>query len=300
MAYHSFSTLKPMTTNQSPAASLLTAIALMIASFVFLYHSAIVKLVHDWIADDNYSHAFFILPISIFFVWEKRKILANTRPQPHWFGLILIVMSIAGLLVGILGSELFTTRITILGVIAGAVLYILGWQHLKILLFPILFLLLMIPIPAIIFNQITFPLQLLASRFGELSLSMIGIPVLREGNIIQLADMSLEVVEACSGIRSLISMLTLGIVYGWFTDRRIGIRVILAIATIPIAILANGFRVAATGIAAHYYGPQVAQGELHLASGWFIFVIAFLMLFALHRFMRLFAPDSGRKAQSFV
>jgi exosortase len=148
----------------------------------------------------------------------------------------------------------------------------------------------MIPIPAIIFNQIAFPLQLLASRFGEVSLTACQIPVLREGNVINLANTSLEVAEACSGIRSLISLLTLGIVYGYFADSRVWVRVILALGTIPIAIAANGIRVAGTGIAAHYYGPEAAQGFFHTFSGWIIFVAAFIMMFIFYRVIALIAP----------
>ena len=178
-----------------------------------------------------------------------------------------------------------------LGTIAGALLFTYGWNHLKILFFPIAFLLLMIPIPAIIFNQIAFPLQLFASRFGEMALTVLQVPVLREGNVIRLANTSLEVAEACSGIRSLISLLTLGIVYGYFIDSRIWIRLLLAIGTIPIAIAANGIRVAGTGIAAHYYGPEAAQGFFHSFSGWIIFIVAFIMMFSLHRIIALIAPE---------
>ena len=171
------------------------------------------------------------------------------------------------LLAGILGSELFLTRISILGTIAGITLFLFGWNHLRILLLPIAFLLLMIPIPAIIFNQIAFPLQLLASRFGEMALMASQIPVLREGNVIHLANTSLEVAEACSGIRSLISLLTLGIVYGYFTDSRMWVRIALAVGTIPIAIAANGIRVAGTGIAAHFYGAGGGAGVLSQLFG---------------------------------
>jgi len=132
----------------------------------------------------------------------------------------------------------------------------------------------MIPLPALIFNQVAFPLQLLASRAGEMALSVLHIPVLREGNVIVLAHTTLEVAEACSGIRSLVSLLTLGIVYGYFIDPRGPVRVAVALSTVPVAVVANGLRVAGTGIAAHYYGPQAAQGFLHSFSGWMVFVVA--------------------------
>lgn len=283
---------------KKPGLGILAATAILLFSFIVLYRTVIVKLVHDWATDDNYSHAFFIIPIALYFVWSRRDRLARISPAPNYLGLIVILLSIATLLVGILGSELFLTRISIIGIVAGAVLYILGRQHLKSLAFPILFLLLMIPIPAIIFNQITFPLQLIASRIGELSLAILGVPVLREGNIIQLPNISLEVVEACSGIRSLISMLTLGLLFGYFADKRIGVRTALCLTTVPIAILTNGFRVAITGVAAHYYNPKVAEGFFHAFSGWLIFIMAFILLYLLHRLLRFFFPAANEIAGS--
>jgi exosortase len=279
--------------NSMPRMNRLAAAAVLLASFAILYRDVILKLVNDWAVDDNYSHGFLIVPIALFFVWERRARLAIAKPQPSLIGVFVILGSLATLLAGMLGSELFLTRISMLGIIAGALLFIYGWQHLKILAFPILFLLLMIPIPAIIFNQIAFPLQLLASRFGETVLTALAIPVLREGNVIQLANTTLEVAEACSGIRSLISLLTLGIVYGYFMESRIWVRFGLAFATIPVAILANGLRVAGSGVMAHYYGPEAAEGFLHTFSGWLIFLVAFAMLFLVHRIFRLFAPASG-------
>jgi exosortase len=264
-------------------------------SFAVLYHHVIVKLVHDWYTDENYSHGFLIVPIALFFLWERRAKLKEAEIKSNLLGLIVVLGSVAFLLAGILGSELFLTRISMLGTIAGTVLFLCGWNYLKILMLPICFLILMIPIPAIIFNQIAFPLQLLASRFGELALMAWQIPVLREGNVINLANTSLEVAEACSGIRSLISLLTLGIVYGYFTDSRNWVRIILAIGTIPIAIAANGIRVAGTGIAAHHYGPEAAQGFFHSFSGWIIFIAAFIMMFILYRVIALIAPAHGKK-----
>jgi exosortase len=199
---------------------------------------------------------------------------------------------------GILGAELFLTRISIIGVLAGSVLFLFGWRHLRILAFPIAFLLLMVPLPAIVFNQIAFPLQLLASRVGEASLSTVGIPVLREGNVMIMANTTLEVAEACSGIRSLISLLTLGIVYGYFVDPRGWARAFLSLATIPIAVIANGARVAGTGIAAHVYGPEAAEGFFHEFSGWLVFVFAFSLLFLLQRVLHWISPPSRTEPET--
>lgn len=254
-------------------------VALVLGGFVALYHHVIVKLVHDWETDGNYSHGFLIAPIALYLGWERRDLLRGLDRRPSSIGFALVLASIAVLAAGTLGAELFLTRISILGLIAGVVVFLFGWQHLRVLAFPIAFLILMIPLPALIFNQIAFPLQLLASRAGEAALTALGIPVLREGNVIVLAHTTLEVAEACSGIRSLVSLITLGIVYGYFTDSRTSVRVLIALSTIPVAIVANGLRVAGTGIAAQVYGPEAAEGFFHEFSGWVVFVVAFSAVF---------------------
>jgi exosortase len=269
-----------------------TSVFAALAAFLLCYWPVIRKLVYDWGHDDNYSHGFLIVPLALYFGWERRARLAATPRRPNALGLVVIVGSLGLLVAGTLGAELFLTRISIIGLIAGSILFVAGPQFLQVLAFPLAFLLLMVPVPAIIFNQIAFPLQLLASRFGETTLQLLSIPVLREGNIIELANTKLEVAEACSGIRSLISLLTLGIVYGYFTDRRPLVRLVIALSTIPIAIVANGLRVAGTGVAAHYYGPEVAEGFFHTFSGWLVFVAAFALMFLLARLIERITPRS--------
>jgi len=269
------------------------SIALSVAAFAFLYRAVIAKLVYDWINDGNYSHGFLIVPVAAYLVWERRKKLTATPIAPSIFGLVLLAGSLATLTAGILGAELFLSRVSMIGVVAGTVLFTTGWRYLRVLMFPLAFLLLMIPIPAIIFNEIAFPLQLLASRGAEVTLSTAHIPVLREGNIIVLANTTLEVAEACSGIRSLISLVTLAIIYGYFTDDRIWARVALTLAAVPVAVAANAARVAGTGVAAHYYGPEAAEGFFHTFSGWILFVVAFVMLFAIQKLLSTWHP-AGR------
>ncbi len=280
--------------------SSVVALALIALGFAALYRDVVAKLVRDWSQDDNYSHGFLIVPIALYFAWERRDRLIAAPYKPSLIGLGIVILSVITLAAGELGAELFLTRVSILGVIGGSILFVLGWEHLRILFLPVAFLLLMIPIPAIIFNQIAFPLQLLASRFGETTLSVMQIPVLREGNVITLANTQLEVAEACSGIRSLISLLTLGIVYGYFMHPSVWVRTLLALATIPVAILANGFRVAGTRIAAHYYGPEAAEGFFHTFSGWLVFLAAFAMLFVMHRLIAWWAPPPPRTAVKSV
>src|SRR6185295_17060312 len=250
---------------------------------VWLYAHVFWKLAHDWANDGNYSHGFLILPLAGYFAWERRRWLRMQPLRPSNAGLAVIAASLTVMIAGTLGAELFLARISMVGVLAGSVLFVGGWRYLRTLAFPLAFLLLMIPIPAIVFNQIAFPLQLLASQFGTVLLGAAGIPVLREGNVIVLARTSLEVAEACSGIRSLISLLTLGIVLGYFTDHRLWARVTIALMTIPIAIVTNGLRVAGTGIAARYYGAAAAEGFFHSFSGWLLFIAALGLLTAVQR-----------------
>ncbi len=271
-------------------AKVITAAALGASAFWWLYAPVLSKLVHDWWTDGNYSHGFLIIPIAAYLAWERRLPLMRAALRPTSIGLFVIIASLLVMVAGTLGAELFLTRVSMLGVLAGIVLFAGGWTHVRILAFPLGFLLLMIPIPAIIFNQIAFPLQLLASRFGTAVLSFAGIPVLREGNVIVLAKTSLEVAEACSGIRSLISLLTLGIVVGYFSDRRVWVRTALALGTIPIAIFTNGVRVAGTGVAAQYFGAEAAEGFLHAFSGWLMFIVALLIVFGVQRILNALRP----------
>jgi exosortase len=265
--------------------------ALLVAGgLALVYWHVAVKLVSDWYHDDNYSHGFLIVPLALYFVWERREKLRNIPVAPSAFGLVVVVGSVAVLIAGILGSELFLTRISILGTLVGILLFLGGWGFLRALAFPLAFLVLMIPIPAIIFNRIAFPLQLLASQFGESAMGLANVPVLREGNVLILANTTLEVAEACSGIRSLVSLLTLAIVLGYFSDPRGWVRTLVAVSSIPVAIVTNGVRVAGTGIAAHQFGAAAAEGFFHEFSGWLVFVSAFVLMLAVQRAIVRLAP----------
>ena len=267
--------------------------ALLVAGgFGLLYWQVGLKLVSDWYHDDNYSHGFLIVPLALYFVWERREKLRKIPVTPSALGLVVVLGSVVVLIAGILGSELFLTRISILGTVVGVILFLFGWAHLRALAFPVSFLLLMIPIPAILFNQIAFPLQLLASQFGESAMGLANVPVLREGNVLILANTTLEVAEACSGIRSLVSLLTLAIVFGYFSDPRGWVRTLLTLSAIPVAIVTNGFRVAGTGIAAHRFGAAAAEGFFHEFSGWLVFVSAFMLMLAVQRAIVRLAPAS--------
>ena len=264
------------------------SIALVLSAAVLaLYSGVLVALARQWATDDNYSHGFFVFPLALFFAWERRSALRTAVRRPSVAGLLVIACSLILLLAGRLGAELFLTRVSLIGLLAGIVLYVWGREHLRVLAFPIAFLLLMVPLPAILFNKIALPLQLLASRVGETAIAAAGIPVVREGNVLQLPTRDLEVAEACSGIRSLVSLLMLGIVLGYFTERRTGARVIIALAAVPIAIAANAARVAGTGLASELVSPAAAEGFFHAFSGWLMFVVAFAGLLFVQRLMAL-------------
>ena len=261
--------------------------AVLVVLIGWLYSSIVYHLIGQWWQDPNFSHGFFVPLFSAFVVCQDSSRLARLPVIPSSWGLLIVACALFVLIVGVMGAELFLSRISLLILIAGLVVYFLGWNYFRTMLFPWAFLILMIPIPAIIFNQITFPLQLLASKVAALVLPLLGVPVLREGNVISLPAMVLEVAEACSGIRSLLSLTTLAIIYGYLMETRNSVRIGLALASLPIAVAANSLRIVGTGLLVQYWDPEKAEGFFHLFSGWLIFVISLLMLFLFHRVLRL-------------
>lgn len=252
----------------------------------WLYFPVLTHLVGQWWNDPNFSHGFFVPAFSLYVLWKDRERIARTPVRPAWWGAVIFVVGLATLVVGKLGAELFLSRTSLLLLLAGAAIFFRGWQFFRAVLFPWAFLAFMVPIPAIIFNQVTFPLQILASKAAAHALPWLGVPVFREGNIINLPAMPLEVAEACSGIRSLLSLATLAIIYGYTMERSIWIRVVLALSALPIAVAANSLRIVGTGLLVQYWDPEKAEGFFHAFSGWLIFVVSLAMLFALHQILR--------------
>ena len=243
-----------------------------------LYYKILYSLGTQWYADPDYSHGFLVPLLSGYFVWERRERLRSLPVAPSPWGIILLGGGLLMLLIGSAGAELYMQRTSIIVVIAGLVLLMLGREFLRVLLFPIAFLFFMVPLPAIIVNAVAFPLQLFAAKTATFCLYNFGIPVLREGNVIVLAGTTLEVAEACSGIRSLQALLALGTVYAYFTQHVMWKRWTLVLLSIQIAIAANAFRVTGTGVLTHYWGVEAAQGFYHTFEGWLIFVVAFALL----------------------
>lgn len=260
-----------------------------------LYGGVLARLVEDWLHDPDYSHGFLVPLFSAFLIWRNRQALRRLPLRPSLWGLAGIALSLAVLVVGKLGAELFLQRSSFVLLLAAVVVCFLGWRWLRALLFPLAFLFLMIPIPAILYDQISLPLQFHASRLASWLLALAGVPVLREGNIIQLPTMTLEVAEACSGIRSLISLVALAIIYGYFMEPRVWRRVVLVLAAVPIAVIANAVRIMGTGLLVEYWSPEAGTGFFHAFSGWLIFVLALCLLFLFHAAIS-FRSSRGRHA----
>ena len=295
------STIWPMRTRTlsglRPGGAAVAAATPLLLAFAWLYADVIPPLVRQWAADPDYSHGFFVVPLAVFFAWERRAALTALPLRPHVAGLAVLLVSLGLFIAGRYGSELFLTRVSMVGVLAGLILFLVGPEHLRRLVLPIAFLLFMIPLPAIVFNYVAFPLQLLASRLGALVISAAGVPVLREGNVLLLPGRSLEVAEACSGIRSLLSLLMLAIVLGYFTEKRAGPRAAIAIAAVPIAVIANAVRVAGTGLASYWISPDAAEGFFHSFSGWLMFVVSLTGLLVVHRGFELARSRAMRVAR---
>src|SRR5258708_1508281 len=258
-----------------------------------VYWGVLSRLFTQWMHDKNFQHGIFVPAFSLFVLWKTRKQFQNVAPAPSWSGLPLIVLGLFLLILGDFGAELFLARVSMLGCLAGLMVLFHGWALFRAVLLPWAFLILMIPIPVIVFQKVTFPLQILASKLASAVLPLLGVVVHREGNVIELAAMKLEVVAACSGIRSLLSLLTLSIISGYLIVDRKWVLVVMAIASVPIAVVANRFRIVGTGVLVQYWDPDKAEGFFHLCEGWLIFVVSLIMLFVLHSLIVRFWKKPG-------
>ncbi len=251
----------------------------VVLAFVVVYFRILNGLYLDWSNDPNYSHGFLVPFISAYFIWQQRERLQQLSAKPANSGLVLIAFSLFVLMVGIAAQEYFTRRASMVFLLAGIVLFLLGWQWLKSLALPIAFLFFMIPLPYIIYDAMAFPLKLFVAKFSVLALKLMGVVVLREGNIIMFPNTVLEVADACSGLRSLMSLLALGVALAVLTQKRKIAMILLIVLTVPIAVVTNMFRVIGTGYLAQYYGTAAAEGFFHEFAGMGVFLLAMVLLF---------------------
>jgi exosortase len=246
-----------------------------------VYHSIVYEMILDWKRDDNYSHGFLVPFIAVYLAYMRKEDLLAAVVRPCNAGLAVVAMGLGVLFLGWLATEYFTMRSSLVIIMAGSVLYLLGWEVFKILLAPLCYLLLMVPIPYIIYDAAAFPLKLLVTKVSVLSMKALGIVVWQEGNILMFPNIILEVADACSGLRSIMSLLALGAAYAFVLHTKTRDRVILILSTLPIAVFTNCLRVIATGILAQYYGSAAAEGFFHEFAGLFVFGAAVVMFVAL-------------------
>jgi len=272
----------------------LASLWILIGLAVLVYAPILGNMVSQWSTDQDYSHGFLILPLALWFAWERVPKLRRVEFSGSWLGVIPLAMGTLTLLIGRMGIEVMNMRISFVFVVIGLVMLLLGLQAFRILAFPLLFLFLMVPLPRSIVNIVAFPLQLYATDFAVKVLYLFEVPALREGNIIHLANTQLFVAEACSGLRSLTALITLGVIFAYFFRKSTVERVIIVLSAIPIAILVNAFRVALTGGLTHYLGREAASGWIHQTEGLFTFGVAFLLLLLEAWLLSLFWPRSWR------
>lgn len=270
------------------------AIAWFTALILGVYFLTIRHLVGVWLNDEDMGHGFFVPLVSGYIIWQRRDHLLAMNFKPAWWGLGVIALGMAESYIGTLGAEQFMQASAILVTLVGVLLTFGGVPLVRELAFPLILLPFMIPLPALIYNKITFPLQLFASWVAENVLNAIDIPTIRDGNVLELpTGGKLNVAEACSGIRSLLSLTFLALVYGHFFEKRVSIRVVLLLATVPIAILANAGRVTLTGILAEKVDPSMAHGTYHTIEGFLVFVVAIALLIGLHSILNRFMKSKS-------
>ena len=264
------------------------ALLFLSALVLTLYGRVLVGMAQQWWGDPNYGHGFLVPVFAAYILWRERTLRRDVPIRASNWGLPIMLFAIVLLILGTLGSEHFTARISLLFLMSGIIVFLVGWRTLRSVAFPVGFLVLMIPLPAIIYYQLTFPLQLLASRLGASGLVALGVPALREGNLLILPNITLEVVEACSGVRSLLSLLTAVVGYVYLAESSTWKRCALVGATIPIVILSNGFRLVATGLLSFFFGPEADAGLVHAGIGLAFFVFAALSVLLVHALLRRF------------
>ena len=253
----------------------------MTAFLAVLYAPIVPDMVKDWYNDDNYSHGFMVPLIAGYFLYMKRRELLDAEVAPTWVGFLVILAGLAQLLLAWVGVEYFNMRASLVVIVSGIVLFIFGREAFRICRFSLFYLFLMIPIPYIIYDAIAFPLKLFVTKVSVMFLQLLGVIVLQEGNIIMFPSTTLEVADACSGIRSLMSLIALSVAYAYFLKISTLKRWIIIVSAVPIAIATNAIRVIITGILAQWWGAKAAEGFFHEFAGLAVFALALAMLVGL-------------------
>jgi exosortase len=267
------------------------ALALFLAALTQIYWPVLTGLVRQWLTDADAAHALICVPLAAAFAISRRDELRRTIARPRAAGLALAAGALGLLLLGRLGAELFLTRFSLVAFLAASVVFLSGWRHLRILAFPFALLLLSVPIPSVLVAQVTLPLQLFASAGAESSLQAMSIPVFRDGNILVLPNATLQVAEACSGIRSLVSLVALSLVIARTTEHRAWARALIVLSAAPVAVLVNGLRVTTTAAGTYWYGLAATEGFVHELVGVAMFIIALALVMSCGRGIARLRPE---------
>jgi exosortase A len=256
-------------------------LAVLLGSFVLAFFPVWKTLIETWANSEEYSHGFFIVPLCVYIVWREKEALAQVTMMPANWGLGLAILSLLIYLFAYLAEIATLASLSMILFVSAAVVYFYGFRMLWELSFPTFMLLFMIPVPGQVYAELTIPLQLFVSKVSVWFAAMTGIPVFREGNVIHLPDRTLEVVQACSGLRSMISLLTLSAVFGYLTLKSNLFRAALFVSGVPISVLVNVVRVIVLIFVSYYFGYDLTTGSVHTLFGLLIFALALLLLAAL-------------------
>ena len=264
------------------------AVAGVLIAGGWLYGSTLKGLGAEWASSPDSSYGLVLLVVALSVLFRRRRAMAEAASSTSspLIGTVLLAGGVFLYIIGTFGAEIFLTRASAVFVAAGALQWLVGSRALRIALAPLTFLLIAIPLPALIVNAVTLPLQLVASRIAETSLMTAGFPVYRDGNLLMLPSVTLEVADACSGLRSLVSLLAIGALVAWADHRSIARRAAIVASAVPIAIVMNGLRIAATGAACELWSPRAAAGGWHTFAGWITFVVSVAVLMALSTIVR--------------
>ncbi len=254
------------------------SIGLIAGCFLLIFYPEITGLIKAWSRSDEYSHGFLIFPISLYIIWSKKEVLSKIPIQGSSSAIVFILIPLLLYIVAKYANILTLAPIAMVFLLFGIIIFLFGYQMFKELLFPLFFLFLMIPIPSQIYSALTIPLQLFVTKVSVGLAGAINIPIFREGNVIHMADRMLQVVQACSGLRSMISLLTLSLIFGYFAFRSNTLRVILFINGIPVAIFVNIIRVLIMIMAFHYFDFDLTEGSVHTVFGMIIFGLALISI----------------------
>ncbi|MDW7774277.1 MAG: exosortase/archaeosortase family protein [Desulfobulbaceae bacterium] len=269
--------MKLLSTEELKFSPAFTAAALFAAWFI-LFIPVSRDLWHTWLNDENNSHGILVPLICLYFIWRKKEDLQAVPYSSSWWGGLVLGISLLIYVVSFAGDLAFVARLMMVASLMGLIIYNYGKDFFKVVIFPVSFLVFMIPIPASVIQLISLPLKFFATTISAAVIRMFSIPVLQEGNMLYFAQTQLEVADACSGLNSIVALTMLSVIFAYLTKKGIPAKIILLASAIPLALFVNIVRVSGTGILAHYFGDGVAQGFFHEFSGMAIFFAGFLIL----------------------